>query len=89
VNGYAAVYEPDKQLTDSFGDDSVETYVGKVHATDAGADGRPGPRTLCGLDASNLHRLRGDIPSDDFETWYPWDPEVRSVCSRCDELATR
>jgi len=88
MNGYAAVYEPERERNESFGGSSAETYIGTVHATEATWDGQPGPRTLCGKDASELPRVHGDIPADTFDTWYPPGGGVTTICSRCNELAT-
>lgn len=87
MNGYAAVYEPETERSRSFGGESAETYIGTVHATEATWDGKPGPHTLCGMDASDLPRVHGDIPADDFDTWYPPGDHVGIICRDCNELA--
>ncbi|SHM36946.1 hypothetical protein [Actinacidiphila paucisporea] len=85
MNGYAVVYEPAKQRTESFGGVGSAEGIGPVHAAPAEGDhGLPGPVTLCGLETDDLVKHPQDQPLDPFETWYP-PVGVNSFCRECDE----
>ena len=89
VNGYAAVYEIAHEHHRHFGGSSSVEGIGRVHAAETESDGRsPAPVTLCGLDTADLRTVPLDTPSDPFGTWYPPGDHVRSVCQRCNRLAS-
>jgi hypothetical protein len=83
MNGYAVVYEPANQRTESGPPDGI----GTVHATVAEGDhALPGPVTLCGLETDDLVKHPQDQPMDPSNTWYP-PVGVNEFCPDCDQAA--
>lgn len=84
MNGYAAVAESDVEPRGSSGDISGREPYGTVHAARLDDSGLPEHVTLCGRSTDDMRLVQGDIPTDEFATWYPPGDHVTKVCPTCD-----